>query len=409
MAKSYGQFKEPKNPSPKPKNQARRKITRPKPSVFRKNTAPAAISYQIKPRAPVMRTVNTVSGMKHIVVNNEFVSGLVLSASSTTFQAARQAINPGLATFPWLSRIANNFQRYRWRKLKFHYVPSQATTITPGNFYMACLYDVRDPMPHALDSMMMMPNCKTGRLWEKTSLEYLPKDGRKTVQYHLVRQTTPQDSYNLYDTCALIVAWDGVPNPTTSMGRIFVEYEIEFLTPSYTGTDASMPVGKSVRATDPEARHVPGAGNNLSALPVKPQVLSDTGKASWIGSEGYFLLQPGKYLAEYFGDVQCNGTGSGSDAVYIALASAAGNAVPSAIIDAAASFVNIKFPDSSIDDTRSFNASYIFDVDRLTSVGLMSKYANTVGDAYGYYSNGLILQITKLASDYVKTAVQAIA
>lgn len=64
--------------------------------------------------------------------------------SNNTFQHFQKPMNPALATsFPWLSKIAGAYETYRFRKLKFSYVP-QCSTTSSGSFGMYFDYDPTD-------------------------------------------------------------------------------------------------------------------------------------------------------------------------------------------------------------------------------------------------------------------------
>jgi hypothetical protein len=90
-----------------------------------------------------VRNVN--SGVTRIT-HSEFYGTIVTSSTAFTLQKDI-VVQPGLnVSFPWLSVIAGNFDRYRFTSLELEYIPACPTS-TSGTVYMAFDPDALDTGP----------------------------------------------------------------------------------------------------------------------------------------------------------------------------------------------------------------------------------------------------------------------
>jgi len=82
--------------------------------------APVARTRIVKTGAPRMMTLRNGDCL---IAHREYIQDITAATGSpSTFQATQFALNPGqVATFPWLSNVAKNFESYRFKKLRFHY------------------------------------------------------------------------------------------------------------------------------------------------------------------------------------------------------------------------------------------------------------------------------------------------
>lgn len=81
------------------------------------------------------------------------------------FGTGTTRINPGNAfVFPWLSRLAPMYEKYRFRSLKFSAVPGNATTIN-GRLYMMVDTDPNDVIPADAVEVMANENAASAPVW----------------------------------------------------------------------------------------------------------------------------------------------------------------------------------------------------------------------------------------------------
>jgi len=179
-----------------------------------------------------------------IVIHREYISDLLASATAGAFSVIGIPINPGnSAMFPWLSQLAENFESYTFRTLKFLFETSAATS-TPGTVLMAVDYDVSDSVPASKLEMMSYRDATRSPAWECNTLNCTKEDLHKRKTYYVNDVASSGGSFapsvlndlRLDDVGELLV---GSSNSGVSaqLGEMYVEYEVELKTPEGVGTD----------------------------------------------------------------------------------------------------------------------------------------------------------------------------
>jgi hypothetical protein len=73
--------------------------------------------------------------------------------------------NPGLsASFPWLSGIAKNYQKFRFLYLRYFY-SAAVSTANAGTSYIQIQYDVQDSLPTTLAMVLEGDDTSAGPVW----------------------------------------------------------------------------------------------------------------------------------------------------------------------------------------------------------------------------------------------------
>lgn len=171
------------------------------------------------------------------VVRREFVgtatNGAVTGFALTPLSVAIPGydLNPSVYNmFPWLSSIANSYERFRFNKLCYHFIPSQATS-TAGRFYAAVDYDYDDSP--ALTKAQLMGN-KTAvecAVWNESRMECDPQCLNRDMPYKYVSCSTRgldvegRTAFSGFLMCAFDTT---VAN---CLMDIWVEYDVELVTP----------------------------------------------------------------------------------------------------------------------------------------------------------------------------------
>jgi len=92
-----------------------------------------------------------VSAMSRKCVTIEEDEYIADIASTTAFTNTQFPLNPGqLLTFPWLSKLAANWEKYRFNKIEFYYKPEASAYATAGQTGKVILsfdYDAADAAP----------------------------------------------------------------------------------------------------------------------------------------------------------------------------------------------------------------------------------------------------------------------
>jgi hypothetical protein len=167
----------------------------------------------------------------------------VVTSDGEAYQLTTLALNPGLDTLPWLSNgIAKGFSQYKVHRWDIEYVPSVGTT-TDGNVLIAPDYELNDTPPANETTLASYVGAAEAAAYAAFKVYTNPKAGMAEGIYKLVRHEAIQSLWTsvtaqLYEYCNLHIATVGVAagvNP----GRIYVNYDIEFFSPSESLPQAS--------------------------------------------------------------------------------------------------------------------------------------------------------------------------
>lgn len=151
--------------------------------------APVAISTRRTTSKP--KITHSATGVT--VTHRTFLSPV---SNEAAFTIEKYPTNPALAsTFPWLSKIAARYDKYRYKKLKFEY-RSVAATSTAGVIMMSFDFDASDTTPGSkLVQAQTVPNAennswmnndltiKTDNLWRFTRQGTVTGTDIKTYDY----------------------------------------------------------------------------------------------------------------------------------------------------------------------------------------------------------------------------------
>lgn len=190
-------------------------------------TAPIAITTITRTNAPKIR--QTPKGF--VVSHREYLQDI--SSSDSNFRNTTISVNPGLSpSFPWLSAIASRFESYLFKRLHYVYEPICPTT-TPGSVMMAVDYDAADSPPATKTALMSYRSAVRSSPWSKVRFDALKSDLRKFGVQRYVRATANPATTDIktYDVGNLQIATQNTPAAPTTLGELYVEYDIEFFTP----------------------------------------------------------------------------------------------------------------------------------------------------------------------------------
>lgn len=173
-------------------------------------------------------------------------------SSSTLFNISSWEINPGLAsTFPFLSSLADSFEKYRFHGLAFYYKSTSAVALNStntalGTVCMATNYDITDPIFSTKQQMESTWMATSGppASSQLHGVECAKK--MESIQYHYVRSGDLHEGADkaFYDIGRFNIATIG-QQATSNIGELWVTYDVELIFPRLVrgGT------GQSVMAT----------------------------------------------------------------------------------------------------------------------------------------------------------------
>lgn len=158
----------------------------------------------------------------------EFISNI---PATSQFSVQKYEVNPGdSTTFPWLSGIAPNFEKYRFHKLGFIFQTSQSTFV-PGTVIMAPEFNVTDPLPTSKPQILEYSYAKRSAVWENFSVHLKTEDVMNFKTYYTRVTAQVVNDLKLYDPLYWIIGTDGLSEDLNIAGELWVEYDVEFTLP----------------------------------------------------------------------------------------------------------------------------------------------------------------------------------
>jgi hypothetical protein len=200
----------------------------PLPAVSR-STAPAitAATY----RGGNARTRRTSKGV--IIRHRELLLGSVAGSTSFTTQNTI-VLNPGIlltsaSSETWLEQQAKLYEMYRWISFRVVYEPI-APTSTQGDVGIIMEYNALSPPPgteiEAYDHM----GSQIGPVWKPMTAFLDPKKLKALGPYRYVRTSNVFGDLKTYDSGQVFIVTNNETG-TSTIGKVFIEYEVEFLNP----------------------------------------------------------------------------------------------------------------------------------------------------------------------------------
>lgn len=163
------------------------------------------------------------------VAHREWMGEVV---GTTAFAAGAQChINPGMRfPFQWLAPIANQYESYRFTKLKFVF-RSQKPTSTAGKIMLYVDYDAYDVAPVTKSQFMNNSGAVDGPVWQELTYNCDLMDVNRLGKTRFVRSGVIANAdLNNFDVGNLVVGTDACAD-TSVLGDIYVDYAVELITP----------------------------------------------------------------------------------------------------------------------------------------------------------------------------------
>lgn len=150
---------------------------------------------------------------------------------SVAFATTKIPVNPGLnGSFPWLSRIANNYESYVLNSLRYCFETSAATTFT-GQVMLTVDYDASDSAPTTKIQASSYRGTVACSPWCPSCHTSLRSDLQKRKTYYMRAGNIPAgEDIALYDVGNMFVCTYGQAS-TALAGELWVEYDVRLLTP----------------------------------------------------------------------------------------------------------------------------------------------------------------------------------
>jgi len=203
--------------------------------------APISMGFKSEFQAPQMSS----RGQNTLVRHREYIADVpssVLFAVLSTY-----SINPGLAlSFPWLSQVAQRFEKYRFRFLRYTF-ETIAPTTSVGSVMLVPDFDAEDAAPSTKAQALSYKSSVRSQVWERIALDVKKEDLSAVPQYY-IRAGPLTGSYDIktYDVGNLFICSSGSANSNV-IGELWVEYDVELLAPTIQPDSLFSPLGAYVQ------------------------------------------------------------------------------------------------------------------------------------------------------------------
>jgi len=233
-------------------------------------------------------------GSAVFIERSELVSSL---AGSVADSVSSFPVNPGLNyVFPWLFPIANRFELYRFKFLRFRYQPTSPSTAT-GSVALCFDHDANDDYPVNARDFADMQDHVFGSTWSPIGINVNVNQLNMALPYRYTRPYDLIDTDNkTMDSGSFHVLVSGQAS-TATIGNIWVDYRVELSVPQvedgipgeYIDHTADLSVTSPWGATQPT-----GVGEEIATVEAN--------------ASGYFNTLKFKKVGEYLLDFICGGT-----------------------------------------------------------------------------------------------------
>lgn len=201
--------------------------------------------------------------------------------SSTGFARSSININPGLATFPWLSNVAPAWQRYKIHGAIIEWVPrvSQISADASGSVILSSRYDLTTAPPASIQEAECTFGAVVGRPMDMMAMPIECKPTMTPTNVLNVRFGSLPTGGNLqfFDHCIVDLCTYGMATNTTNIGEMFITYDIEFQMP--TAEHLTNSAADVWDAYMPITTASPYGGNAWNVRPGSNMNVSQTGAA----------------------------------------------------------------------------------------------------------------------------------
>lgn len=176
------------------------------------------------------------------IQNSEFVAVIT---GNTIFDATQKfTINPGLSSsFPWLSVMAAQWQQYRFHKLHYRFITRSATS-SAGSIILSPDYNPRENPPTTETMASNTQDSVEDVVWKSLICKLDPESMFPLGPRKQIRTTQVAGETSIYDAGRLFCCVTGEAS-TAEIGRLWVDYDVEFFVPQSSPSFALGPIATS--------------------------------------------------------------------------------------------------------------------------------------------------------------------
>lgn len=130
-------------------------------------------------------------------------------------------------SFPWLSGMAGNFQKFCFEKLCIHFV-TQSPSSSPGSVMIVPIYDVDSSLPSTKNDALTFQDTTRSPAWQECC-SLLPRS--RLCGYKDYFTKIVQTDLKLSIPAKIVVATSGASDSSPITGEIWIEYDIRMSCP----------------------------------------------------------------------------------------------------------------------------------------------------------------------------------
>lgn len=219
------------------------------------------------------------------IVHRELVASVTGSVAFTVAQAL--ALNPGLsATFPWLASQAQNWEQYRFDRLKLCYYTRTGSDV-PGSVQLIPDYDAADSAPSSEQIASTYEDVSEDAPWKDISCVLRtaamhPMGPKKFIRTGPLAANLDVKTYDVGNF--FLATMDGT---AVNWGKLWIEYDVTLFSPQMP------PAGSGALAGQHYSTVTPTTASNFgsAATPTSsPQLASMSGNVLTFSQAGRYLL-----------------------------------------------------------------------------------------------------------------------
>lgn len=180
--------------------------------------------------------------------------------------------NPGDYTiFPWLSKIASAYEKYKWHSFRFWYAAS-ASSQTAGAGFFYPDYDPNDSSATSVTKCMENQNAMQFSPWKSCrGPDLITKDLRSSppllIYKGAMKNTNLGNDYPLYNFFSSWFSFQG-GDDTTESGIIYIEYDVELFHETGENAGGNLIINTSSDATT--SKPIGANSSNMSSILSRP-------------------------------------------------------------------------------------------------------------------------------------------
>ena len=189
-------------------------------------SAPIAMGYSV-PRGMRIKQVGDI-----VTISKCEMVEVVSSVTTESFSAPEDdPLIPG--ALPWLSGVASNFSKWRWRSLVIKYMP-QCPTTTEGAIGLGVGYDMAEGTPTSLGQVAAFDQFQYIPFWSKSE-DIVPDIGRFSRDWYPyiglnVFKTASGADQNIYSP-GYISEYSPAVTEAAAVGTLWFEYVVDLCDP----------------------------------------------------------------------------------------------------------------------------------------------------------------------------------